>query len=44
MNIRSPKIAALQMGPKYQNDDFTENGSNDFDYISPAYGDHKKVR
>jgi hypothetical protein len=32
-----PKIRYIQMGPKSQNIDFSENGSKDFDQI---YGDH----
>jgi hypothetical protein len=28
------------MGPKTQNGDFLESGSNDFDYISVIYGDY----
>jgi hypothetical protein len=31
MNILASKVGALQMGPKKQNGDFLENGSNDFD-------------
>jgi hypothetical protein len=31
LNIPGQIIGALQMGPKIQNEDFLENGSNDFD-------------
>jgi hypothetical protein len=31
MNITAPKIGTLRMGPKTQNGDLLENGSNDFD-------------
>jgi hypothetical protein len=31
MNILAPKIGALQMGPRTQNYDFLENGSDAFD-------------
>jgi hypothetical protein len=40
MNIPAPKIVALQVAPKEQNNDFLENGSSDFYYISVIYGDH----
>jgi hypothetical protein len=30
MNNVAPKMWALQMDPKVQNDDFLENGSKDF--------------
>jgi hypothetical protein len=30
MNILTPKLGALQMGPNKQNGDFSENGLNDF--------------
>jgi hypothetical protein len=39
MNILHPKNGALQMGPKKQNGNFLENGSNDSDEISLIYGD-----
>jgi hypothetical protein len=31
MNSLAPKIGAPQIRPKKQNDDFLENGLNDFD-------------
>jgi hypothetical protein len=34
------KARVLEMVPRKQNDDFLENGSNDFDYISVIYRDH----
>jgi hypothetical protein len=40
MNITAPKIGALQMSFKIQNDDFLENGCNKFDYISVIYEDY----
>jgi hypothetical protein len=38
MNILAPKIGALQMGPKIQND-FHENFSSNSNYISVIYGE-----
>jgi hypothetical protein len=40
LSIPAPKIEALQVSPKRQNDDFLENVSNNYDYISIIYGDH----
>jgi hypothetical protein len=40
LNIPAPKSGTLQIGPKMQNGDFLENGSNDFENISVIYGDH----
>jgi hypothetical protein len=40
MNILTPKIEVIQMDPNSGTAFFFKNGSNDFDYILAAYGDH----
>jgi hypothetical protein len=40
INTLAPKVAALKIGSKTQNDIFIESGCNDFDQISAFYGEH----
>jgi hypothetical protein len=40
MNFLYPNIGALHRGPKAQNGDFPEDGSNYFNYTGVILGEH----
>jgi hypothetical protein len=44
LNIPAPKTGDFQMCPKRWNDDFLENGSENFDWISVSYRLSSKIK